>query len=93
MRRLLLALLLFTGLVVILRRMAGLLAGSRPAKAMRGDAPGRSSRRLVRDPVCLTYLPIDRALSIRGQGAGGADLWFCSDRCRSAWQSSRRAAS
>ena len=55
------------------------------------DAAGgreRSDRRvppvkLVRDPVCGTFVPPNRALSVT---AGGATHYFCSEECRSRYR-------
>jgi YHS domain-containing protein len=43
----------------------------------------RSQGTLVQDPVCGTYVLQERALTARG--AGGTIAYFCSERCRSAY--------
>lgn len=40
---------------------------------------GRAAVKLVRDPVCGTFVPPRTALSAT---AGGATHYFCSDACR-----------
>ena len=41
----------------------------------------RLGGRLVRDPHCGTYLPVERAIRV---GSGDAALHFCSTACRDA---------
>ncbi len=63
---------------VILR---GLLRMSR-----REDGGGRGLKtRLVRDRVCNTYIPQNRALSVRSKSGSGEVHWFCSQECRARW--------
>ena len=47
----------------------------------RGEAPRRptSAVKLVRDPVCGTYVAPRAALSVT---AGGSTHYFCSEECR-----------
>ena len=52
------------------------------------EASGRSDRRtsavkLVRDPVCGTYVAPGTALSL---SAGGATHYFCSEECRAKYR-------
>jgi YHS domain-containing protein len=54
------------------------------ATAARGAQPGHRSDnaqavKLVRDPVCGTYVPPRAALSIT---SGGDTRYFCSEQCR-----------
>jgi YHS domain-containing protein len=39
---------------------------------------------MTQDPVCGTFVVPGKALSLT---AGGATQWFCSERCRSEYQS------
>jgi len=72
-RRLLFIAIAVAGFLVL----RGLLRGRGPGRrdAARGGTP------LVRDRVCNTFVPRDRALSLK---AGSAEvIWFCSQECRS----------
>jgi len=68
---------LFVLLVVrlLLRGVASLVR--RPGPARR--APGARAGELVRDRVCNTFVPKDRALR---EVVGGHSEYFCSARCR-----------
>ena len=44
-----------------------------------GSGRSRSAIKLVRDPVCGTYVPPRPALSVT---AGGSTHYFCSEECR-----------
>jgi YHS domain-containing protein len=58
-----------------------IIAGSRGGPAgRRGAAP---AVKLVRDPVCGTYVPPRAALSVT---ASGATHYFCSERCLNEYQ-------
>ena len=70
--------------------MRGMLAVPQASGPGAGDAYGAGGSRaplsrgtLVQDPVCGTYLPQDRALTLRS--ATGTTAFFCSERCRSAY--------
>ena len=57
-------------------------------EAARGAPPGRRSGnvpavKLVRDPVCGTYVPPHAALSLT---SGGSTHYFCSEECRSEYK-------
>lgn len=56
-------------------------------EASRGTPAGRrgnvSAVKLVRDPVCGTYVPPRAALSV---SAAGTTHYFCSERCLKAYQ-------
>ena len=87
--RLLWILLIFLGigLLALVVRLAwkflsGLLEG---AAARRPVAPAKGAR-LVRDPVCGTYVDESRALTAR---RGGTVHHFCSDGCRAAFLARR----
>ena len=47
----------------------------------RQDRTSVSAIKLVRDPVCGTFVPPGRAISVAGAG-GQALHYFCSERCR-----------
>ena len=70
------------------RLLSGVVEGSMAA-GPRGSAPPERGARMVRDPICGTFVVQSRALSAdsRGQTA-----WFCSDDCRRKWQIGRRSA-
>jgi YHS domain-containing protein len=77
-RLILLTILLIVVARLFWRLMDGVIAGARgdPASRRRGHAPVK----LVRDPVCGTYVPPRAALSVT---AGGSTHYFCSEECRS----------
>ena len=80
MRRLLLFLAIFIGVIVLLRRMAG--AFRRVVDNGRSPgSPDRFTRRaeLVRDKTCNTFVPKDRAIAVR---MPDQILYFCSEACR-----------
>jgi YHS domain-containing protein len=54
-------------------------AGGRPAS--RGEKPLVSAIKLVRDPVCGTFVTPGRAVSY-APASGGVVQHFCSERCR-----------
>jgi YHS domain-containing protein len=72
MQRLLVWLLLGLGFLWLLRRLGG--GGAAPRRQAAGP-PGR----MVRDRMCQTFLPEDRALSLV---AAGRTHYFCSLACR-----------
>ena len=76
--------LLFVALVVgfgwVLRRLFSAASRvGRSASAPRPAAGPGPTTVMVRDRVCNTYLPRDRALA---ESVAGVEHWFCSDRCR-----------
>lgn len=82
LRFILLALLLILVARAFWRVMDGVI------EAARGGQPGpRNGRapavKLVRDPVCGTYVPPRAALSLT---AAGSTQYFCSDACKSEYQ-------
>ena len=84
MKRFLLAIIVFSFAVWILRRMAGFFegavrGGSRP-EGGRARRPSEGITELVRDRICNTYLPKDRALTLR---ESDQIHYFCSEGCRS----------
>lgn len=54
--------------------------GPRPTASGRGAAPVK----MIKDPVCGTFVVPGKALSLT---AGGATHWFCSERCRTEYAS------
>lgn len=74
--------------LLLIRALWRFLAGvaGKTKKSGRFDKAQKSVR-LVRDPVCGTYVPRMRALTI-GQGNGAQ--FFCSERCRTSYQNSTR---
>ena len=85
--RLLLLFLLVRALMLIVGGlMRGLFAVPQAAGAAtrpERDAAARTNGTLVMDPVCGTYVLQERALTTRT--AEGATAYFCSERCRSAY--------
>jgi YHS domain-containing protein len=80
-KRFLLALILFGAVMMILRRLAGAFVPARTKAAPpRGDELRRGSTELVRDRVCNTFLPKDRAIALE---EAGQVHYFCSEACRS----------
>jgi uncharacterized protein len=80
MVRLLLALILVSMVLrAVSRLMRGITAGM--------QAPPRSAQppavALARDPVCGTYVVPAKALTA---GQGAETRFFCSEKCRRAWQ-------
>ncbi len=49
-----------------------------------------TERRMVRDRVCNTFLPVEHAIAVEHEGA---QHYFCSDRCRASFLDRGRAAS
>ena len=65
-------------ILIILRILWRVIMGPlRRPRHERRSAP--KSMPLVRDPVCGTFLPPDRAIKV---GTGDATLYFCSETCR-----------
>jgi YHS domain-containing protein len=72
-------LLLFVGRA-LWRLIEGIVAGaSLPGGA---SGPPQKSERMVRDPVCGTFVVPSRALSV---ASGGRVEYFCSEQCRMAF--------
>jgi uncharacterized protein len=84
----LIRLLLLFLLVMLLLRAAWRLIGGivEGASRSRSGIPQRGTR-MVRDPVCGTFVVQSRALSAT---AGGETAWFCSDECRGRWKAERQ---
>jgi YHS domain-containing protein len=77
-RFILLTILLIVVARLFWRLMDAVIAGARgdSGSSRRGHVPVK----LVRDPVCGTYVPPRAALSVT---AGGSTHYFCSEECRS----------
>jgi YHS domain-containing protein len=80
---------LFVVMALLVIRALGRLFGGM-AQGARGAGPrtarGQSATpvKMTQDPVCGTFVVPGKALSLT---AGGATQWFCSERCRSEYQS------
>jgi hypothetical protein len=70
-------LLVLVALRFLFRFVGAIVRGYREADAR--EAAGRRSRELVRDRVCNTFLPKDRALTATVRGR---EEHFCSAACR-----------
>lgn len=66
------------------RFVAGVIQAAQPPPPSRSGPPGRGVR-MVRDPVCGTFLPPADALTAPGQR--GDVLYFCSEACRRRFES------
>jgi YHS domain-containing protein len=71
----------FILVIIVLRAVSRLLHGIAEGVAAPRQTPP-SATPLVRDPVCGTYVVPSRALT---SGSGTAMRFFCSERCREAW--------
>jgi YHS domain-containing protein len=76
--------LLLIVLRLVLRFVMGLVQGLSP-EGSRTTPRGRGPVPLVRDPVCGTHIPRDRAIT---SGSGDHLQFFCSDECRRAYRAS-----
>lgn len=87
-----LILLIVIRFIVVMVRSAMVAAGGGsaqgPARARRSKRePERIGGTLVRDPQCGTYLPEDRAITVR---SGSSAHHFCSVACRDQWEARGR---
>jgi YHS domain-containing protein len=86
MRRLLLLVVALVGLIWWIYR--SLVQGRRPDRSVeRGSRDLPASGTMVRDRVCNTFLPRERALTTR---LGSEEFFFCSEGCRDSFLASRR---
>jgi YHS domain-containing protein len=78
------------GLIAWLVR--SVLASLRPPAKSPAGTPKMpaTAGRMVRDRVCNTFLPVERAIVVELEGA---KHYFCSDRCRTSFLERGRAAS
>ena len=73
-------------LIIILRALSRLVSGIMDGmRTPRDKSP--SAVPLARDPVCGTFVVPSRALS---GGAGGDIRFFCSEKCRRAYEAKPR---
>ena len=75
MRRLLVALVWFVAAIWLLRLLGGTWGRAAAQRVRRAG----SARQLVRDRICDTFIPRDRALVLT---AGDQTYYFCSAACR-----------
>jgi YHS domain-containing protein len=68
------------------RLLVGVVEGAAGSGTRRSRTPARGTR-MVRDPICGTFVVQSRALSADHRGE---IAWFCSENCRRKWQASRR---
>lgn len=81
---LLIAILLILVARAFWRVVDGILEGARRGGGAAGQGRGTSpAMKLVRDPVCGTYVPPRSALSLT---TSGTTHYFCSEACRTAYQ-------
>lgn len=66
----------------IWRFLEGVVDGASDPARRSGRMP-RKGPRMVRDPVCGTFVVQSRALTA---DRGGQTAWFCSEDCRRRWQ-------
>lgn len=68
------------------------LASRSRAGRVRRDTPRTpvTEGRMVRDRVCNTFLPLERAIAVEVEGS---QHYFCSERCRATFLGRGRAAS
>lgn len=67
------------------RLLSGVVEGAAGGGPRRSRTPERGAR-MVRDPVCGTFVVQSRALSADSRGE---TAWFCSEDCRQQWQAAR----
>jgi YHS domain-containing protein len=83
-RLLLLAILLLLIARAFWRLMDGILEAAGVTQRKRGGSPNASAVKLVRDPVCGTFVAPSTSLSLT---SGGSTHYFCSEECRSKFRS------
>lgn len=86
-RILVLLLLLILIVRAVWRLLEGIVEGASVRDAGRKQA---SDARMVKDPVCGTYVVPSRALTA---SRGGETAWFCSPECQRTWQRQSARAS
>jgi YHS domain-containing protein len=87
-RLLLLALIVLLAARALWRLLSGIVEGATAAGPRASRTPDRGTR-MVRDPICGTFVVQSRALSADSRGE---TAWFCSEDCRRKWQIGRRSA-
>lgn len=81
---LILLLVLFVGRA-LWRLLSGVVEGATGGGSRRTRTPARGTR-MVRDPICGTFVVQSRALSADSRGE---TAWFCSEDCRHKWRASK----
>ena len=76
--------------IVLVRALWRLLRGVLEGAGYSRAASLPHGVRLVRDPVCGTYVPQERALT--AHTASGGTAFFCSEACRSAYDAQAAGA-
>lgn len=61
------------------RFLGGVSQGARSGGGRPRSRPGEAPVKMVKDPVCGTFVVPGKALSAT---SGGATAWFCSEQCR-----------
>jgi YHS domain-containing protein len=74
--RILQLLLILAAIRAVWRLIKGVMEG---AGYGRIDGPASTELKLVRDPICGTYVSPARAPALR---IGGQTMYFCSEKCR-----------
>jgi len=83
MWRALLLFLLFVFLArAVWRLMRGIFQGASSHPQGRASRGGTPSVKMVRDPVCGTFVVPGKAVSLMGRGE---TIYFCSEKCRTAY--------
>ncbi len=91
LRFILLALLLLLIARAFWRLMDGVIEAAGGTTRSRAKSSARAQAvKLVRDPVCGTFIAPGNSLS---SSAGGTMHYFCSEKCRTEFQRGRRAGS
>jgi YHS domain-containing protein len=81
------AILVFLLVLLIVRAVWRLAAGIVEGASRGRDGVPERGARMVRDPVCGTFVVQSRALTATTRGE---TAWFCSEDCRRRWTSERR---
>ena len=72
-------------IIVLLRALSRLLRGIMEGAGYEPRSGGRApSVPLARDPVCGVFVVPGKALTVQ---RGGTTQYFCSEKCRQAWNS------
>jgi YHS domain-containing protein len=67
------------------RLLRGVVEGAMATGPRRSRTPERGTR-MVRDPICGTFVVQSRALSADSRGE---TAWFCSEDCRRTWRKAK----
>ena len=65
------------------RLLEGVVQGAVGGKGGGARRVPQTGTRMVKDPVCGTYVVQSKALSA---SSGGETAWFCSSECQQAWR-------